>query len=69
MSVDLLQKARQNRIIALETLKRRRDNIFLLEDARADRARRGSSAIFIRRHATNAPARIAAPARTHKIAA
>jgi len=69
MTVNLLQKARQNRITALETLKRRRDNIFLLEDARADRARRGTSAVFIRRTAAAAPAPIAAPANTDKIAA
>jgi hypothetical protein len=54
--MTLMQKARQNRIAALETLQRRRDNIFLLEDARAARTRRGDAAVFIRRPAAAAPA-------------
>ena len=67
MSVNMLQKARENRVIALQTLERRRRNIFLLENPVARTARRGNSVVFIRRRET---ALLAAPANTpEKLAA
>lgn len=67
MSHNLLARARENRIVALDTLNRRKNNIFDLADARENRAARERMPVFIscRRPALPAPA----PAMIDRIAA
>ena len=43
---NLLARARQNRLDALQTLRRRQANIFYLDEVRDQRARRGTTALF-----------------------
>lgn len=49
MHTDLLDLARRNRIKALEALEQRSENIFLLEDAKKQRARRADAIMFVSR--------------------
>ncbi len=59
MSANILEKARSNRLIALEVLKQREGNLFILEQARKTARRRQENVMFISRrsadlHATDA---------------
>lgn len=49
MTANLLEKARANRLIALEVLKQRDSNLFLLADARKTARRRQKELIFTSR--------------------
>ena len=49
MSAKLLEKARANRLIALEVLKQRESNLFVLADARKIAKRRQQEVMFVSR--------------------
>ncbi len=49
MTINLLERARQNRIKALSTLSEKEKNIFLIDDPRQDRTRRNNVAVFVSR--------------------
>lgn len=46
MSITLLEKARANRLIALEVLKQRESNLFVLANARKVAKRRQKELVF-----------------------
>ena len=49
MTINLLERARQNRIKALSTLSEKEKNIFLIDDPRQDRTHRNNVAVFVSR--------------------
>ncbi|MEO3414268.1 hypothetical protein AAFO92_06390 [Roseovarius sp. CAU 1744] len=52
MSANLLEKARDNRRIALEVLEQRESNLFVLSAARKNAIRRDKQVMFFSRRAT-----------------
>lgn len=55
MSANLLEKARANRLIALEVLKQRESNLFVLADARKSAKRRQKQLVFSSRRTASSP--------------
>ena len=54
MPTNLLEKARANRMIALEVLKQRENNLLVLSHARKKATRRPHEVMFFSRRATQA---------------
>ena len=55
MSNYLIEKARTNRLIALEVLKQREGNLFVLANARKTAKRRNGDVLFVSRRAKDCP--------------